>query len=117
MLIVQIDVIRPEPFQRRVARLMHVFGLATDRPDIRIFLRALIGELGRQKYLIASALQRFADQFLVIADAVGVGGVPEVVAQFERAQQCGSGFGVVAIAVEFAPSPMQPSPIRETTAP
>ena len=72
-------------------------------------------ELRGQHHLVAAALQRPADQFLVDVRAVDLGGVDERDAQFERPVDGPDGFVVVAaragVAVDM---PIAPRPIRDT---
>ena len=61
----------------------------------------LVGELGRDDDLVAMLAQRLADQLLVVADAVHIGGVEKVDAEFDRALQRRGGFVIVARTVEL----------------
>ena len=60
------------------------------------------GEFGGEENLVAAAANGFADEHFVVADAVSVGGVEEIYAEIESAEEGGCGFGVVALAVKFA---------------
>ena len=71
-------------------------------PVGRVVLLADVGEFGGEEDFVAAGADRLADQLFVVADAVGVGGVEEVDAQIERAEEGRGGFCVVALAVEFA---------------
>ena len=82
--------------------MLHVLRLAADLPEARVLLLANVGELGGKKDLVAAALDGFADELFVVADAVGVCGVEEVDTEVERAEKCGGGLGIVALAVELA---------------
>jgi hypothetical protein len=94
VLIVEVDVIDAEALQRRVARAAHVVGVPVHHAEAA-FGPALVPELGREDHLVAPARDGLADEELVGAEAVDVGGVEEVDAELERAVDGGDGLGVV----------------------
>jgi organic hydroperoxide reductase OsmC/OhrA len=61
-----------------------------------------VGEFRREEDFVAAAADCFADQLFVVADRVGVRGIEKIDAEVKRAEDCGGGFCVVALAVEFA---------------
>src|SRR5208283_2630318 len=61
----------------------------------------LVGELGRDDDLVAILAQRLADQLLVVADAVHIGGVEESDPELDRALQRRGGLVVVARTVKL----------------
>ena len=72
VLVIEIDHIDAEALQALLAGLDHEV-----RPAVGEFavLAAEIAELGRQHHAGAAALDRLADEFLVVAGAIGVGTV------------------------------------------
>ena len=108
VLVVEVDVVEAEPAQRVVARLLDVLGPAV-HAAVRRVVSADDAELGGQHDLVAPVGDRAADQLLVGAAAVHVGGVEEAHAQLERAVDRRDRFGVVALAVELGhPHAAQP---------
>ncbi len=83
VLVVQVDRLLAQPLEARLASLRHVFGAAID--GILPALDTDLSELGHQHHAIAAALDRAADQFLVMAPAVHVRGVEMVHAHVDRA--------------------------------
>jgi hypothetical protein len=102
MLVVEVNVLDAQALQRSIAGLVHVLRLAADHPVGWIVLLAYVRELGRKKHLVAPPANRPADQFLVVADPVGISGIQKVDSQIERPQYRGRRFRIVALAVEFA---------------
>ena len=82
--VVQVDDLDAEPGQRRLAGPLHVVVLAAD-DAVRVARRPVDAELGSQLHLVAPVRDAPADQDLVVARAVDVGGVDERHAQVERA--------------------------------
>jgi hypothetical protein len=75
-----------------------------------------VGELGGQKSFVAPALDGFAEELFVFAQAVGVGGVQKINSQIQSAEKSDGGFGVVTFTVKFTHT-MQSGSMRETSAP
>ena len=84
VLVVEVDVVDAEALQRGVASRC---GRSRDEPSIvRVPSSSrTIAELRRQHDLVATTGDRAADELLVRARAVHVGGVEEVDAELERA--------------------------------
>src|SRR5208283_2030694 len=99
MLVVEIDVIDTEALERCIAGGAHVFGSAVDRA--LAIGQDLVGKLGRDNHAVAVFLERFADQLLVVAHAVNVGGVEEIDPKLDGALKRRDGFDVVARAVKL----------------
>src|SRR6185369_3068096 len=102
MLVVEIDVIDAEAFQRGVAGSTNVFPLATYSPVARVLFLTNVGELGSEEYLVATIADRLSDQFFIVAHSIDICSVQKVDPEIECAEDGGSGFFVVALAVEFA---------------
>jgi hypothetical protein len=83
VLVVEIEVIDPEPAQRGVQRPPDVLGPAVRHAGWRV--RRVRAELGRQLDLVAPAGQRPAEQLLVRLRSIVVGRVEEGDAQLDRA--------------------------------
>ncbi len=86
MQVVQVDVVDTEAGKRCVARLRHVGRIAVD-PEKRSVVTPDVAELGADDHQVAAPGERLADQPLVGEGPVGVSGVEERAAQFERAGQ------------------------------
>ncbi len=84
VLVVQVDVLDPESLERGITGAPNVVRLTID-PDEGAVFKALISELGGEKYFLAPAGDRPADETLVGVRAVRVGGVKERHAQIQRA--------------------------------
>ena len=82
MLIIKIDNIDTEPLEARVAGREHVFRPAVG--DFAVAAPAEIAEFGRQHDPVAAAFDRLAEQPLVVAVAIHVGGVEKNHAAVER---------------------------------
>src|SRR6185369_9922602 len=102
MLVVEIDVIDAKALQGGIAGSTNVFRLATYSPVARVLFLANIGELGSEEYLVATIADRLSDQLFVVAHSIDICSVEEVDSEIECAEDGGSGFFVVALAVEFA---------------
>ena len=89
------------PRRRREAsqRLADPLGAVVDPARRRLSRR--IAELGGQLHLVAAAGDRLADELLVVAGAVHVGGVEERHAEVERAVDRRDRLGLVGWAVEL----------------
>ncbi len=74
VLVVEVDVIDAEPPQRRLAGMANVLGPAVDG-EAAVPVTGGEPELGGDDDLVATALHRPPDQFLVGVGAVDVGGV------------------------------------------
>ena len=82
--VVQVDDVDAQPGQRRLAGPLDVGGLAAD-DAVRVAGRPVDAELRGQLHLVAPVCDAAADQHLVVAGAVDVGGVDERHAEVERA--------------------------------
>ncbi len=87
MLVVEIDVIDAETLEGGVKGLLDVLGLAADAPVSGVVFLAEVGEFGCEKDLVT---------------ALDVGGVEEVDAEIECAEDGCGGFFVVALTVDLA---------------
>jgi hypothetical protein len=89
VLVVEVDPVGPETLKRSLDRRAHVLGRAVERADCG----ELAGprgvhparELGRDHVLVAVALDRPPDEFLVAQRAIQLRGVEKVDPQLERA--------------------------------
>src|SRR5258705_7692633 len=99
MLIIEIDMIDAETFQRRIASGANVFRTAVDRALAA--LKDLIAEFGRDDHPVAMLRERFADQLFVVPGAIDVRGVEEVDAELDCALEGRGGFAIVAWPVEL----------------
>src|SRR5258706_946780 len=98
VLVVEVDDVDAQALQARLASLHHVIGLAV---HALLALGVLgLAELGADDHALAAALERFAEQRLVVAPAVHVGGVEEVDALVERVVDDADRFLVVGVAVD-----------------
>ena len=102
MLVVQIDDIDAESLEGSVARSLHVFRPTAHGPERRIVLFADIAELGGEKDTVALAANSFANELLIVANAVHIRGVEKVDAKFDRAMDGRGRPGIVSLAVELA---------------
>src|SRR5205823_2167518 len=100
MLVVDVDAIGAEPLERGVAAGEHVLAIAAD-PQSLALLVTDVAELGREHDLVASALDRTADQPLVRERAVDVGGVEEIDPELERPVDRGDRLALVRGSVEL----------------
>ena len=86
VVLVEVDAVGAERLQRRLAGRADVLGAAVELPRAA---GADVARLGGDDHVVVAALQRLGDQPLVVADlvlagAVGVGGVDQVDAGVER---------------------------------
>ena len=100
MLVIEVDDLDPEPLQARLAGRPHVIRPPAHAPEAAV-LAADVAELGGEEHPVAAVGDGPADQLLVAADAVHVGGVEEVDAALDRLVDRRDRFGFVAGAVEF----------------
>src|SRR6185312_14214309 len=85
---------------RRIARRPDISRRVVDSALGRVAL-AHDAELGGQDHLVAFALEEAADQLLVVAMAIGVGGVEEIDAGGERGFQGRQRFRIVPWPIEL----------------
>src|SRR5947207_776952 len=97
VLVVEVDRVDPEPLQAGLAGLLHVFGAAVDAVGAAGL--AGLAEFGGDDDLVRPALQRAAEQFLVVAPAIHVRAVEMIDAELDRAPEQGLGCLVVARSV------------------
>ena len=100
VLVVEVDDVEPGAPQARVAGRADIVGSAVDALEAAV-LAAHVAELGRDHDPLAPLAHDAADQLLVRADAVHVGGVEEGDAEIERAVDRGDRLRLVAAAVEI----------------
>jgi hypothetical protein len=105
VLVVEIDYVDAEAFQAGVATFFDVGRVAADAEEFAVWA-ADVGEFGGKDDFAAAVADGFADEELVFADAVHVGGVEEIAAEVEVAVDDADRFGVVHLGgvVEFAHS-------------
>src|SRR6266705_2735978 len=101
VLVVEIDVVGPQPLQAAFAGLLHIVGLAADAAKVRIVGVTNDPELRGQNYIIAFAFKGASDEFFVLVGAVYVSGIEKVYAEFERAMNGRERFVVIAPRVEL----------------
>src|SRR5438552_9586615 len=83
MLVVEIDHVDPEPFQRRVACRANVLRPSVDT-DPTAVRSPFVAELGREHDAVTPVCDRAADELLVVPYAVHVGGIDEGDAELDR---------------------------------
>ena len=98
MQVKEIDHVGPQPLQALLAGLQRIFGAAVDAA--LAVGQAQIAELGGQDRTLAPVAKGAADQFLVRALPIHVGGVDEIGAQFDGAVDGGDGPVVVRRAID-----------------
>ncbi len=99
VLVVEVDGLDPQPPEAGLAGFLDIFRTAVDA-ELAVG-RALVAELGGDHRLVPVAVgQRPAEQLLVGAQAIHVGGVQEVGAPIQRLAHGGDGFGLVDGPVE-----------------
>jgi hypothetical protein len=101
VLVIKVDRLDAEALQARIAAGLHVFGFATDAAQTWIRFIAQDSKFRREENLIALPSNRFADQDLVVAIAIGVGRVEKIYSQLDGTVNCCDRFFVVARAVKF----------------
>src|SRR6185437_5172986 len=99
--VIQVDVVHAEPGQRRLAGPLDVVVLAAD-DAVPVAGGPVDAELRSQLHLVAAARDTAADQYLVVASAVDVGGVDEGDAQVQGAVDGRDGLVPVGGAVPLA---------------
>ena len=97
MLVVKVDHVHAETLEALVARARHVLRSAVDAGGA-VGL-AHVAELRGEHHAVAPSAQRLAEQRLVVAPAIHVGGIQKVHAEVERALNHTDGLRVVARAV------------------
>src|SRR5205814_7452529 len=95
VLVIKVDDLDAEPLQARLAGRADIIGIALDAEELAGG-SADIAELGGEEHLVAAVADRLADQLLVPADAVHVGGVEEGHAAVDRMMDGGDRFLVAA---------------------
>jgi len=100
MLIVKVDDIDAEPLQARLAGLAYI-GRVTSDAEHRALGAARPSEFRRQHDFVAAAADRPADQVLVAADAVHVGGIKHGHATIDRVMNGRNRLVVVAAGVKL----------------
>ena len=101
MLVVEINVIDPEPAQASLARLSNVVRLAIHAAKVGIGRVANNPEFCRQHHLFALAFDRASDEFFVLVWAVYIGCVEKIDSEFQSAMNSRDRFVVIASAVEL----------------
>jgi hypothetical protein len=76
VLVIEVDRLDAEPLEARLAGRADIIGVAAHAEEAAV-LAADVAELGGEEDLVAAAGDGAADQLLVAADAVHVGGVEE----------------------------------------
>ena len=90
-----------EAFEAGFAGGADIFGLAVDAFEAAIGA-ADVAEFGGEDDFVATVGDGLADEDFVIADAIHVGGVEEIHAEFDAAVDDADGLLIVAVAVKFA---------------
>ena len=105
VLVVKIDHFHAQPLQAGIAALAHVIRLAA-HADPATFRRAQVPKLSGQHHSVAPIANGAADKLLVVAHAVGVGGIEEgdTNVAIQGAMNHADRFFIVARAVELAHS-------------
>lgn len=101
VLVVEVDDVDPEAAEAGLARLPHVLRTAVYAEEGAVG-GPLVAELRGDHDFVAAVSQRPAQQLLVVADAVHVGGVEEVDAHVQGPMDHLGGAGVLRRAVEVA---------------
>src|SRR5712692_5547287 len=100
MLVVKINALYAQPLEACLATLAHVLRAAIDTHPTAVGA-ADVAELCGEDHLPASPLDGAADQLLVFAHAVYVGGVEKIHSPVESVVDRGNGLIVIAPGVEF----------------
>ncbi len=100
MLVVKIDHFHVQALERSFTARANVFRAAVHSQEFSIG-RPLIAELGGEHHFVAPALNRFADQHLILEGAVHVGGIEEIHPVIERQVNGCDGLGVVGGAIKL----------------
>jgi hypothetical protein len=97
VLVVEVDAIHTESFQRSCTGFLHVCGVASDH-HLAIF--SLDSKVGREEDLVSSpsVLEPLSDQLLVSVGAVDIAGVSECYSQVGSASEDFARGGVVMTA-------------------
>src|SRR5688572_22367741 len=113
VLVVDVDVIDAEPLETRLARDRDVVGPAVDEAALAVW-SAHVAELRGDQHLVAPAAEGLAEKFLVLAEAIGIGGVEQRDAKFDRPMNGRGGFGIVRYPV-IGTHARAPEPDRRDT--
>jgi hypothetical protein len=100
--VVQVDDVDSEPAEAGLGGPLDVGTLAAQDAGLAVCAGPVDAELGRQLHLAAAARDRPADQYLVVAGAVGVRRVQERHPRIERGVDGGDRLVPVGRAVPFA---------------
>ena len=96
--VIEVDVVDAETLQARVAGDRHIIRLAVD-PATLAAGAADIAEFRSDEIFLAPAFHGAADELLVEAGGIGVGGIKEVYSNLGCAMNCRDGFRIVGHAV------------------
>ena len=102
VLVVEVDVIDPQPSERAVAGLAHVLRPAVYAPSPLTVRAAHEAELRGHPHFVTPAADRLADQLLVGERAVGVRRVEKIDPQFQGPVDGRDGLGFVGGPVGIA---------------
>ena len=102
MLVIDVDVINPQPSERAVAGLADVLRPAVDAPSSLTVRAAHEAELRGHPHFVTPAADRLADQLLVGERAVGVRRVEKINPQFQGPVDGRDGLGFVGRPVGIA---------------
>src|SRR5204863_6907203 len=115
-LVVQIDRFHAETLEAGVAGVANVLRLAIDAEEATRFRIAHVSEFRGEDHLLAPIANGPANELLVVADAVHVGGVEKVHADLDGAMNCPDRFRFIGRTINSL-IPMQPRPMAETESP
>jgi hypothetical protein len=101
VLVVKIDGLHAEALEAGVTGGANIFGFATDAAYVGIPGVAEDGKFGGEENGFAAIADGLADEDFVVTEAVDVGSIEKVDAEFEGAVNGGDGFGVIARTAEF----------------
>src|ERR1700682_699092 len=101
MLVVKVDCLDAQPFERSFACLLHIFRPTVDAALCWILWITHVAELGGDDDAIALSLDRPSNQLFVLERSVHVGGVEHVDAEFKGAMNGGNRLLLVAGRVEL----------------
>ena len=102
MLVIDVDVINPQPLERAVAGLAHVLRPAVYAPSPLTVRAAHESELRGHPHFVTPAADRLADQLLVGERAVGVRRVEQINPQIQGPVDGRDGLGLVCRPVGIA---------------
>src|SRR6185369_5186442 len=101
VLVVKVDDLDAEPLEARFACRADIIRVASNAEELAL-VAADVPELGGQEHLLAPVVDRSSDQFLVLADAIHVGGVEEGHSLLDRMVDSRDRFLLATRAIEFA---------------